>query len=610
MWLWASFASEADARSVPHHLENHADRIRRKYLAFIHELGRSHLAGKRVIDHLDRGDGESLWWMTLLAEKSPLKSPGIYTCLRLIALEEMLREERCASVALVSADRPLAAAVQRLCSNLNIEFRWRRPIRQPRAWSLRRIYDLLPHAVRGLISLRHVLGRWPLRAVRRPDWFSGSGAVFICSYFIHLDTGLLAQGRFHSRQWESLPGLLRAAGRPVNWLQLFLPSAAVRDAPTAAALARRFNSEAREQGCHAFLDSFLSVRTVLTALGCWIWLCGVCWRLRAIPRLFRPADSALWLWPVMRDDWLSSLLGTAAMSNCLAIALFDAALSSVPRQQTGLYLYENQAWEKAFLRAWRRHGHGEIIGVQHATVPFWHLYYFEDPRNFRGTGSEVLPLPDRLAANGMAAVNAFAAGEFPRERLVETEALRYLGLAHFTVQRGVRDAQARSSTGRSPTRVLVLGDLIPASMEHLLRLLEQSMPFVPPECRFTIKPHPGLDTDLAAYPRLHADLTREALSGILDQYDVAVSANCTSAAVDAFVAGLPVIIALDGHGLNLSPLRGCDSVRFVSSGIELGAALADARSPEVGTDRSTDFFYLTAELPRWKHLLAAPAGAQ
>ncbi len=58
------------------------------------------------------------------------------------------------------------------------------------------------------------------------------------------------------------------------------------------------------------------------------------------------------------------------MSNCLNVTLFDGALAAMPRQRQGLYLFENQAWEKALLRAWRRHGHGEIIGVQHATVPY------------------------------------------------------------------------------------------------------------------------------------------------------------------------------------------------------------------------------------------------
>jgi surface carbohydrate biosynthesis protein (TIGR04326 family) len=87
---WRSYAHGGSVSSVPRYLEAHADRIRSKYLAFIHDLGESLVAGRRVIDHLDFGDGFSYWWMTTIAEKSPLKSSRIYDCLRMFALEEML----------------------------------------------------------------------------------------------------------------------------------------------------------------------------------------------------------------------------------------------------------------------------------------------------------------------------------------------------------------------------------------------------------------------------------------------------------------------------------------------------------------------------------------
>ena len=61
-------------------------------MKFIHELGESKFKGKRIVDYLDVGDGFSIWWMTLLAEKNPLKSPCIYDCIRLLALEEIFKE--------------------------------------------------------------------------------------------------------------------------------------------------------------------------------------------------------------------------------------------------------------------------------------------------------------------------------------------------------------------------------------------------------------------------------------------------------------------------------------------------------------------------------------
>jgi surface carbohydrate biosynthesis protein (TIGR04326 family) len=609
VWGWHSFSQSGTVFSIPRYLEDHAPRIRQRYLSFVHDLGETVVRGKRVIDHLDLGDGFSLWWMTLIAEKSPLKSPALYACLRLIALQEILQQRRPGEVSLVSADAALAESISRLCASQQVGFSWKRCKVTGRRWSARGLYEALPHALQGLLSVRHILKRWPLRKVARGPWASGDHAVFICSYFIHLDAARCQRGEFYSRQWEALPELLHSAGRQINWIHLFLFSAAVPDTATGLGWVRRFNQSADEQGRHAFVDSELSLRTVWTTLTTWSWLLGAGWRLRKISAAFDPGGCAAWLWPMLRNDWGVSLAGTTAMSNCLALALFDAALAGMPRQRLGLYLHENQSWEKALLRAWRKHGHGEIIGVQHATVPFWHLYYFDDPRCFIPRQTGTLPLPDRLAANGLAARNSFAAMDYPVERIVEVEALRYLHLLGLSDPRAPGAASAAPSwpvlSARPTIRVLVLGDLIPASMHYLLRLLEEATPRVTPRFEFTLKPHPGLTVDLAAYPGLRAGETREGLGAILAGFDIAIAANCTSAAVEAFIAGLPVIISMDGEGLNLSPLRDQPGVRFVCTGAELAAALQAALDDPPGdAGNRQEFFYLSSDLPRWKRLLA------
>ena len=85
--LWQGYSSNNKFLSIPGYIEEHANDLRAKYLAFIHDLGETDLKGKKIVEHLDIGDDFSLWWMTTLAEKSPFKSPKIYDCLRLIALE-------------------------------------------------------------------------------------------------------------------------------------------------------------------------------------------------------------------------------------------------------------------------------------------------------------------------------------------------------------------------------------------------------------------------------------------------------------------------------------------------------------------------------------------
>ncbi len=153
--------------------------------------------------------------------------------------------------------------------------------------------------------------------------------------------------------------------------------------------------------------------------------------------------------------------------------------------------------------------------------------------------------------------------------------------------------------------MLVVGDMIPASMDSLLRLLQDAVALLPAGYVFTLKPHPGYAVDIGAFPGLAIGKTNDSLQKILGDYDVVLAANSTSAAVEAYVARLPVIVAIDGEKLNLSPLRGRPGARFFSTARELADALETLGCGETTDDSSHgEFFFLSSDLHRWKHLLA------
>ena len=590
---WRTFSGGSS--SIPAYVEAHAERLRAKYLAFVYDLGESRIAGKTVVEHLAFDGSFSFWWMTRLAEKSPYKSPGIYAALRLFALEEMLLEKNPSRLELATEDEDLSEAIAALCRNRGIDFARRAGGRQRQSFR-----DRFPYAVKGLRAFARHLAAWrPLRRFDRPRWFSGDAAVFVCSFFAHLDTESCARGEFRSHYWEVLPGRLHDAGRRINWIHHYLHgySSDAPDARTSLSWLERYNADAERQGRHSFLESYMSFGAAVRAALNWLRLNAVARRLSAIPEAFSPKDSGVWLWPVLRDDWMTSLSGSVGALNCLWVELFDAALADIPPQKTGLYLCENQAWEPALIRAWRKHGHGEIFGVAHTTVPFWHLYYFDDPRVFERGRGPAKPLPDRLAVSGPAATRIFAGVGHPANSLVEVEALRYLDLPRLAAAR---------PTGAG-ARVIILGDVIPDSMRSLLSNLEGALKLLPAGYRFALKLHPLYAVDLAEYPGLSVERTTEPLERILGDFDIALSANGTSAAVDAYQAGMPVIIGLNGADLNLSPLRGEPGVSFAGTPEELAQALrAAGRTPAAAPSRD-EFFLLDPKLPRWRRLLKMDA---
>ena len=89
--LWREFVSNAqpDAVSIPALIETNADLLKKRYLAWVYELGETSIQGKRLVEHLQLRPGFSYWWMTLFAEKCNYsKSKQIDDAIRLMAFDE------------------------------------------------------------------------------------------------------------------------------------------------------------------------------------------------------------------------------------------------------------------------------------------------------------------------------------------------------------------------------------------------------------------------------------------------------------------------------------------------------------------------------------------
>jgi surface carbohydrate biosynthesis protein (TIGR04326 family) len=230
------------------------------------------------------------------------------------------------------------------------------------------------------------------------------------------------------------------------------------------------------------------------------------------------------------------------------------------------------------------------------------LRYFFDPRNYQRTGKNDVPLPDKVALNGPAAKAAYRKGGYPSDQMVEVEALRYLYLADLPPIQSVANAPLSSAL-----LVLVLVDYLPTVTHRQMQWLVEAAALLPPDTRYIVKAHPSCPVKASDYPSLHLQITALPLAKLLSECDVVYSSNITSAAVDAYCAGLPVVSVLDSNSSNMSPLRGMEGVMYVTNPTELAAALRTARDCAFVVAES--YFCLDKGLPRWRKLLGlSPTG--
>jgi surface carbohydrate biosynthesis protein (TIGR04326 family) len=133
--------------------------------------------------------------------------------------------------------------------------------------------------------------------------------------------------------------------------------------------------------------------------------------------------------------------------------------------------------------------------------------------------------------------------------------------------------------------------------------LEDAFSKIQRELSIRFKAHPACPINIAQYAKLNMKLVTEPLYEILDWADVTFSSESTSAAVDSFISGKEVLIALNFKALNFSPLKDFKNVYFLSTSNSLADHLNSFSGNNPMDKSRNEFFYLDNEIPKWKKLL-------
>ncbi len=593
VYTWYGYAEEEGVHSLLKYIDTYGDRLRSKYLAFIYDLGESLISNKRIIDHL-KVDDFSIWWMSLFVEKSSFKSPRILDCFRVLALEELVQKSLPKKIVLNSSDKLVIETIKDLCANYQITFEHVSKGDEGKSFSLRKFFDNLPYFLQGLIYLaRHILTRWSLRQTGIPKWNQGEDSVFLFSNFFNLDLILSEKGKFHSRQWEELPEHLLNNGVKTNLVHHFLYSPDIKNSKDAAKIMNRYNSNAQSADVHAFLDTFLTINVFFTVLLNWFRLFFKVQCFGSLKQNFTPKNSKVSLWSLCREDWYTTTIGKAGMMNLIWARLFNDSIKSLPKQKLGIYLCENQDWERAFVHYWRKYQKSELVAVAHSTIRFWDLRYFLDKRSINQMTKDSIPLPDKMAINGPLAKNMMIASGYPGSSILEVEALRYQYLKNFSA--------ASVKTHSADPSLLILGNFTYDQTVKMIQCLDSANKYVSQSFHYGFKPHPVCAIPLKQYTQLPIDVTNEPLLQVVSKFQMAFSSNTTSAGLDAYLAGLAVAVYLDDKDFNFSPLREFKDVDFVSTPDELGRSLN--RPKDKNLISIEEVFWLDAKLSRWNSFL-------
>ena len=600
---WEDFAENEDEYSVPEHIEQHADELRQQYISYIHSVSQVQINEKTLRQNLCLPDGLSYWWMTFLAEKNPSKSTAPYNCIRLFALEKILQGFCGLTIIRIRNPRQRKAIIN-LCQNMGFDIKLEAAGIEAVEKDAAYFYQKIPAALRCLLSLRHLVRKFKLSRLKAKDLLSGDDVIFFCSYFYHLDREKCSKAHFYSHQWEQLPEILAEMELRQNWLHHYLLDKGNVDEYTALKWLDTFNS--KKDMRHVFIESYLTIGVLIKTINLYIRLAYIYLKTGRVSRVRIEEQGNASPWYFLDHDWKHSLLGPAAFNNCLWIVLFDKILSAIPHQKIGLYLWENEGWESAFVHAWKKNGHGTLIGVPHSTIRYWALNNFDPLQVHDSELEHNKPLPDKLAVNGGFARKMLQDSSYPEEKLVDVEAARYQYLNPASCKNEANELNRRhSSSGGKVLRILVLGEFTRQSTLRMLDCLQQAMRLIAVPVEISLKNHPACVVEKDEI-ELDFELYEGRLDTIGDQFDIAYIGNATSAGFDALMQKIVTIIFMDVNDFNMSPLRGLESVYFCGTSQALSEVINKNVTDSENRVRSLplkSIFNLDPGFPLWKQLV-------
>ncbi|MCB9096276.1 MAG: hypothetical protein H6630_01280 [Arcobacter sp.] len=554
--LWRSYRDvSSDAFiSLPQYIDEHKNELRNQFLSVIYELGEYKLNGKRIIDHLEIREGFSFWWMTLLTENNYGKSTYFYDVIKSIAFDEIFKSITFSidSIKVYTKDKKLYKVFYEFAKKESLQFF--SCFNYGLAINIKRIFKSLPSLFRSMVLLiKYSFTRITL--FRKKLEFSFDNDIFFLDYLFHIPDGSLKENKFESNFWGALLKLLREKGTKTNWLHIYVPHTKIKNIDHANRVIDSFDKFHKDER-HLLLENFISIKVITNVIKDLVFLYRKFRSLKNIRNAIHLTNRKLNIWFFIKDAWNESLIGPYAVINLFFLNVFEVIFSKIPHQKKGIFLQENQGWEFAFIYFWKKGNHETLIGVPHSTVRFWDLRYFFDKRSYC-EGKNCLPLPDFVALNGEYAVNQYKQGNYPKDKCITIEALRYLNLSNKNNQK-VEEIALYD--------ILVVGDFLKELTDKQMKLLESASLN---NYKIIVKSHPACPIRKKDFPMVSFQLTEEPLEKIFPKVKIVYSSNVTSGAVDAYCFGLPIISFLDSETLNMSPLLDLEGVVFVSNAKDL-----------------------------------------
>lgn len=626
---WAGSPEADDCISLEEEVGKRLILIRGEHMRWAYKTGFLPCGKSNLSGLLECGEKPSMWWTSLLYERHPKLSPYLYDLYKIRALELLLQEENCESLVFAGNNSKLEKIFAKLCQFHNWKFQAiagaKSSHNASKNWK-NRLYWKIPAPIRAIcrflfwrVSIFPRIGKFDEKKLGNKDFNRDkeTSTATIVSYFPNIDLAEAGRGRFISRYWESLHGLLNRMAKNsgekrhfVRWLFIRFPAPGLT-LDQCVKLKEKFQQTGKDGLSFNYLEEFLTGRDIAASLSRWLRLVFASFKAKktfAENCHFR--DSGFNFWPYMREQWAESFRGWRCLERCLQNRAFKRFFRLAGRQRWVLYPLENCAWERMCVAASREAEPKQpVYGSQHSIVRPTDFRYFDDPDTFKNAECNFFQ-PDKIGGNGSDACSQLLANGMPSGRLRQLEALRYLYLAHYRKPVNVLDENLPSQEGEpkfafAKKRLLVLTSFFEDETAAHLNLLGETLKTgILADWQVAIKPHPclGVSEWLNSIPTETAkdiQIITGSMETAFTPNSVVWTSNSTTAALETLLRQLPLMVMRPAGDFDLCPVQNIPGLPRTGNIAEVEAALKERKIISL----PFDYLDLNVDLTAWKELL-------
>ena len=557
------------------------------YLNWIHSLNNIKKKNIDLIDFFKIREDFSFWSMSLFNEKCNfIKSPAINDSIKLIALEDLIKEIYIKKIIIYSSNKHLSDCIEDWCFKNCILFKSSyKKTKFIKNTTLLNIYNFLK-AIYWLVL--YLYKRWSFRKKEVLKWKNSDRKITFISYLSNLNPKKLKKGNFESNFWGDLPKKLSSNNIRTNWLHIWDPNDQLKDTKEVINKLDQINCKNNKQ-LHISLDSFLSLNIIKTSILDWFSIIIKSYIFESY--FFENSREGFNLAIVQNRDWYETFHGYNGIKNILFFNLLGKAFSCLKQQKSSFYLQENQGWEFGLIAAWKYHQKVMVCGVPHFSIRFWDLRYFFDKNYFYRNIKNLFIRPDKLMINGEVQLKNMLEIGYPKNELIKVEALRYNYLLNEKIEKN-------HSKKQNFFNILILGDYDNELNQKFLNILEKSLQGLKLCIKIFFKPHPtSFKFELISSFKL--TIVKSNLKSILKKTDFVLCGGNSSASLDVIYFGLPLAVLLDDISLNISPINNVTEEYFVKNEKELKSFINKILILKKIKVKKINYFYLDKNIPLW-----------